>query len=654
MKTMRKSGLFQPQISCCLAVLACVIGTVAATEESTAGNWPAWRRDGSGVTDETNLPLVWSETENVVWRTPLPGEGNSSPIVWEDRAFVTAALDEGAKRLVLCLDTQSGKILWKTELLPDTPTRLYPKTGFASPTPTTDGRRVFAFFDSPGLVALDMQGKMIWKRPLGPFKAPYNMATSTVLYKDMVIQSCDHKGTAFIAAFRQRDGSECWRTPRKSSGFGHFGTPMVIQVQGRPQLVVNGEPVVAYDPDTGRELWSCRGMKECVGPSTVFGHGLVYASSGRIGPVMGIDPTGHGDVTETHVRMHLTTGGPYVPSPLVYPYLLVPGDNGRMLFYGATHELVADGQVRDHFSSSPIGGDGKIYWCSERGNTYVIDATALTGSQPTVKVLAVNQIKGVCLASPAVAGGHLFIRTHEALYCIGKDRAPVVAQTARTLSGTFVELRRRYNDHQAVWQNDQEAQVRLETLEAIGKLDGPEIIPFLLHAAVKDPHWDVCEEAAKCLGRKGPPAIDSLMKLLPDSRPFIRTIAINELGRLKVTKSVPSLFKALHDDEPLVRSACLQALNQIGRTDTPQFPEIIAAMITALSPNEAPVVRQSALEGLAALGSKVTTQRREVVKALTAVEAGPNPGLAQKAREMLSSTGIYGRESGAKAVKTAP
>ena len=607
-----------------------------------AENWPAWRRDGSGISNETNLPVRWSETGNVVWRTPLPGEGNSSPIIWGDRVFVTAALDEGAKRLVICLDTKSGRILWQTELLADEKTVLYPKTGFAAPTPTTDGRRIFAFFDSPGLVALDMEGKVIWKRPLGPFKAPYNLGTSTVLYKDRVIQSCDHKGDAFIAAFRQNDGTECWRTPRKSSGFGHFGTPMLIQAQGRPQLVVNGEPVVAYDPDTGKEIWSCRGMKVCVGPSTVFGHGLVYASSGRIGPVMGIDPTGRGDVTETHVRMNLTTGGPYVPSPLVYPHLMVPGDNGRMLFHGANHELVVEGQVRDHFSSSPIGGDGKIYWCSERGKTYVIDAAALTATPPAVKVLAVNEITGVCLASPAVAGGRLFIRTLEALYCIGKDRAPVVVQTPRALTGTFAELRKRFDDHQAFWQNEKEAQIRLETVEAIGKLDGPEVIPFLLHVAVKEPHWDICEEAAKCLARKGPPATDSLITLMPDSRPFIRTIAINELGRMKVSKAVPGLLKALRDKEPLVRSASLQALARIGQADTLEFPQIVAAMIATLSATEEPVVRQSALEGLAAFGNKAAAQRREIVEALAVVEAGPNPGLARKARQMLSPAGPYG------------
>ena len=636
---MHFTGFLRSGTAGCLA-LTLGMGSILAAD--SAAHWPAWRRDGSGVSDEKNLPVEWSETANVVWRTPLPGEGNSSPIIWGDRVFLTAALEEGTTRLVLCLDASSGKILWKTEIPRDEKTLLYPKTGFAAPTPVTDGRRIFAFFDSPGLLALDMEGKVVWKHALGPFKAPYNFGTSTVLYKDRVIQSCDFKGNAFIAAFRQSDGTECWRTPRASSGFGHFGTPMLIQVQGHPQLVVNGETVCSYDPDTGKELWSCRGMKVCVGPSTVFGHGLVYASSGRIGPIMGIDPTGHGDITETHVRLNLTTGGPYVPTPLVYPHLMVPGDNGKMLFYGANRELVVEGQVRDHFTSSPIGGDGKIYWCSERGNTYVLDATALTATPPAVKVLAVNKIEGVCLASPAVAHGHLFIRTQDALYCIGKDRGVVVAQKTRALTGTFEELRKQYDAHQAFWQNEKEAQARLETVEAIARLDGPEVIPFLLHVAVKEPHWDICEEAAKSLARKGPPAVDSLLTLVPDKRPFIRTIAINELGRQQVARAVPDLIKALKDKEPLVRSASLQALTRIARTDAADLPSIITAMIGALSTTEEPVVRQSALEGLTALGSQAAAQRREIVDALKIVESGPNPGLAEKAREMLSPAGVYG------------
>ena len=610
-----------------------------AEESPASGTWPAWRRDGSGVSDEKHLPAVWSETENVLWRTSLPGEGNSSPVVWGNRVFLTAALDEGAKRLVLCLDADKGKILWTTELLPGMKTTFYVKTGFASPTPTTDGQRVYVFFDEPGLVALDMQGKIVWKRRLGPFVCPYNMGSSPVLYKDTVIQCCDFRGPSFLVAFDRSTGAERWRTQRKSAGFGHFGTPLLIDVGGRPQLVVNAEPVVAYDPDTGKELWSCRGMKECVGPSSAFGHGFVYASSGRTGPVMAIDPRGHGDVTETHVQMHLTSGGPYVPTPLVYPHLLIPGDNGRMLFYSAPGKFVVEGRVRDHFSSSPVGADGKIYWCSERGKTYVIDAAMLTGAKPSVQVLAVNQLTGVCMATPAIVNGRLYIRTSTALYCIAGSGRADLARPAKVLSGSFAELKERYEQHKADWTIEPEAQIRLETLEAIARLDGPEIVPFLFHTAQKEPHWDICEEAAKCLGRKGPPAIDSLIELLPDSRPFIRTIAINELGRLKVAKALPGLLIATRDKQPLVRSASLQAMAQIGRNEAVCSPKIIAAMIGALADreHEEPVVRQSALEGLAALEGKVGAQRGDVVRALVGALGDRNPRLVQKAKETLDS-----------------
>jgi outer membrane protein assembly factor BamB len=632
-----------------LAVGVCVLGWLcgggrgwAVEEPPGTDNWPAWRGDGSGIAAATHLPLVWSEAENVRWRTPLPGEGNSSPIVWGNRVFLTAALDEGEKRLVLCFDADHGKLLWKTPLLPAIKTTLYNKTGFAAPTPVTDGQRVYVFFDEPGLTALDMQGHVVWNCRLGPFHCPYNMGSSPVLYKDMVIQCCDHRGPSFLVAFDARRGTERWRTPRVQSGFGHFGTPLAIQVHGHAQLVVNGEPVVAYDPDTGKELWSCRGMKECVAPSPAFGHGLIYASSGRTGPIMAIDPTGQGDVTETHVRMHLTSGGPYVPTPLVYPDLLVPGDNGKMLFYNGAGKFVGEDRVRDHFTSSPIAADGRIYWSSERGKTYVMDATGLA-AKGSVKVLSVNQLSGGCLATPAIAHGRLFIRTSEALYCIAGTATATVAQSVKekALSGTLAELKQRYDQHQADFHNEREAQIRLEILEAIAKLDDPDVIPFLLHTVQKEPHWDICEEAVKSLGRKGQPAVEALMVLLPDSRPFVRTIAINDLGRLRATQATEKLLLATRDRQSLVRSASLQALTQIGQEEHALFPQIIAAMTAALVPpeREEAVVRQSALEGLAALAGKVTAQRSEVMQALAGMQRGHNPRLAKRAEEVLR--GVY-------------
>ena len=620
-----------------LASLVLPPGALAGDRSSDSGNWPAWRRDGSGIGDDRHLPVTWSEDENVAWRTPLPGEGNSSPVVWGNRIFLTASLDEGAKRLVLCLDAQTGKILWQTQLLPDAPSVFYQKTGFAAPTPTTDGQRVYVAFDTPGLVALDWQGKVVWKYTLGPIKSPYNMSSSPVLYKDTVIQCCDYNGQSFIVAVDRETGKDRWRTAREVARSGHYGTPLVIQVEGRSQVVVNAEPVVAYDADTGSQLWSCHGMKECVGPSPVFGHGLLYASSGRTGPVMAIDPRGRGDVTETHVLLHLTSGGPYVPTPLVYPHLMVPGDNGRMLFYDAACKLVVEDRIRDHFTSSPVGADGKIYWCSERGKTYVIDAASLTAKEPAVKLLSVNQLRGVFLASPAIAGPRIFLRTNEALYCIAETGGARLAHSTRTISGTFAELKALYEKHEAVWTNEPEAQIRLETLEAIARLDDPEVIPFLLHVAVKEPHWDICEEAVKSLGRKGPPAIDSLLTLVKDNRPFIRTVAIIDLGRLKAGKAVPLLLGGTHDKQPLVRCAILQSLAQIAQEHVDSTAEVVALLIAVLADrNEEAVVKQSALDGLALLADTAHVQRSDILRSLAIVQGGGNPRLARRSQEILA------------------
>jgi outer membrane protein assembly factor BamB/HEAT repeat protein len=605
---------------------------------SSHGNWPAWRRDGSGIADDKHLPAVWSENENVLWRTALPGEGNSSPIVWGNRLFLTASLDEGTKRLVLCLDADTGKILWRRQFLPDAPSTFYQKTGFAAPTPTTDGQRVYAAFDTPGLIALDMRGELVWKFGWGPIKSPYNMGSSPVLYRDTVIQCCDHNGQAFLVSLDRKDGHQRWRTPRESSKCGHYGTPLVIGVDGRFQIVVNAEPVIAYDPDTGKQLWSCHGMKECVGPSPAFGHGLLYASSGRTGPVMAIDPRGRGNVTESHVLLHLTSGGPYVPTPLVYPHLMVPGDNGRMLFYNAACELVLEDRVHDHFTSSPVGADGKIYWCSERGKTYVIDATRLGGKTPSFKLLSVNELPGVFLATPAIAGGRLFLRTTEALYCVAETGKARLVHSGKTLTGTFAELKRRFEEHKAVWTNEPEAQIRLETLEAIARLDDPEVVPFLLYVVLKEPHWDICEEAVKSLGRKGPPATDSLVGLVKDTRPFIRTVAIIDLGRLKVAKAVPELLVATHDKQPLVRCAALESLAQIAQEDSASTAKIVAVLIAALNdPEEDSVVKQSALDGLAILAAKAGVQREEIVRTLVILQGGGNPRLAKKAQDILSN-----------------
>jgi len=290
-------------------VVACLsfLYPLSASAQVTATNWPGWRGDGNGISPEQKVPLHWNATTSIAWKTELPGEGNSSPIVWGQSIFLTASTDKGHARWVICLNVADGSIRWQTSLPVEKSAVTYPKSGYASPTPVCDGDRVYAFFDDPGLVALDMDGKLLWTRPLGPFKTPYNMAESLALVNDLVVQVCDHEGGSFITGIERTTGNIRWKTPRPN-GLGYC-SPIVIDHKGVKQIVVNGPAVKAYAADTGKELWSCKGMMDVASPSTVYSHGLVYATTGRNGPTLMIDPSGTGDITESGIRGRRNTGG---------------------------------------------------------------------------------------------------------------------------------------------------------------------------------------------------------------------------------------------------------------------------------------------------------------------------------------------------------
>ena len=599
------------------------------TGRPVTGNWPGWRGDGSGASAQKDLPIVWSEDQNVIWKRPLPGEGNSSPVVWSNQLFVTASADEGMKRLVICIDVGTRQVIWQKELATTEKTKTYPKSGYASATPVTDGQRVYVFFDALGLVALDMQGEVVWTRPLGPFKSPYNMNSSPILYKDMVILCCDHEAESFIVAADKEKGTVRWRTVRPTNI--HYSTPLVIEANGRPQIVVNADPIIAYNPDTSEQLWSCRGMTACVTPSPVFDQGLVWLASGRNGPAMAIDPTGTGDVTETHVRMHVTSGGPYVPSPLmVSGLLMLPNDNGTIRFVDRSGNVVLEHRLKDHFSSSPVFADGKVYWTSEPGRTYVLDVSQVTSSPPSVRLLAVNELSGKSLASPAIIDGKLILRSSDALYCIGgglSAKAPAQTQPA---ARSFEELKKRYDGHPA--EEGEDVAIRLQMVEAMAGIDDAQAIPFLLHVARKEPHWDVCEAAARQLSRHGQNAADGLIDLLGDDRAFMRIIAAEDLGALRSPKAMSALLTAAGDRDPIVRASSLRSLALIGQAD-----KAVDAMIAALADVDG-VVKQSAIESLVLLADKAGAHRETVIAALLDCLADRNPLVVDKARKALMET----------------
>ncbi|OPZ29736.1 MAG: outer membrane biogenesis protein BamB [Lentisphaerae bacterium ADurb.BinA184] len=576
-------------------ILGAVCAMVAVgLASSGASRWPGWRGDGSGMAPAARPPQAWGQGRNTVWRVELAGEGSSSPVVWEDRVFVTASTDGGAMRHIICLAAEDGRELWRHSVAAPVIGKTDPKSGYAPATPVTDGKRVYAFFDSPGLVAVGLDGTPAWTVPLGPFDTPYNVASSPVLFGGLVIQCCDHNRESFLLAVDEATGQERWRTPRRQGM--QFSTPLVIACDGAPQVVVTGAAVQAYDPRDGRELWSCRGLNPNVAPSAVWDGTRVYATSGRNGPAFAIDPRGRGDVTETHARLLTTVGGPYVPSPLALPELLLPGDNGHLRLLSADGVLLAQHRIRDHFTASPILAGRLIYWPAEGGKTYLVSAERVADSAEwTLRTVGVNELGERCLASPAAVGERLFLRTVKALYCLaGEGEAP--AGRPAPLAGTFEELRARFEAHPAPEGDD--VAVRLEVIELLATLREPQATPFLKTVALKDPHWDVSEAAAKALAQQNDAAVGAAaLELMADWRPYLKVLAADVLGRIGSEGAVPVLGKAVVGGDALVRIACIEALGRLAVAE-PALREHILPFLTKAQENPESPVRAAAHKAL--------------------------------------------------------
>jgi len=603
---------------------------VGALNALAVSSWPGWRGDGSGVLPAGPLPTVWNTATNIAWKTPLPGEGNSSPVVWGASAFVTASLDNGAQRLVLCLDTRDGKVRWQRAFPVEHPAPTYPKTGYAAATPVTDGERVYAFFDDPGLVVLDMDGNVLWTRALGPFKNSYNLASSPVLCGDLVVQCCDHEGDGFIVAFDKRSGEERWRTPRKQGA--QYTTPLVMMVDGAAQIVVNGHPVVAYDAQNGNARWSCRGMMDTVAPSAVTGNGLVYVASGRNGPAQAIDPTGNGDVTDTHVVLQVATGGPYVISPLAVPQFALPADNGILRYLDAKGNITQEINLPGHYTASPVGDAQRLYWTNEDGKTYVVRYEA-----GKAKLLAVNTLGEKVLASPAVADGRLYLRGDKALYCIaGAGGAPTVPTTTPE-TRTFPELKQDYDDHQA-GEGDDVAR-RLHIVDAVAALHDPAGISFLQQVALRDNHWDVSEAAIKALGTQGKNAVPALLPMFNEWRPYLKVAAAQALARYPETPTQPSLVKAAGDENPLVRIAVLTTLATIASNPVNYANSTLDTLLAATQDKEG-IVRAAAYRGLARLQGKINSWHDAVIRRCIAGTTDTNNIAAAAARDAVTALKI--------------
>lgn len=403
----------------CLLLAFLIVG--AARSE----NWPRWRGpDGNAVSKESPLPVRWGPDDNVKWKTAIPGEGSSSAIVWGERVFLTAAEKDATCRLVYCLNRKDGQILWSRAIEHKGPERASALTGHAAPTPATDGKHVVSFFGNAGVVCHDFDGKQLWHKPLEEFDSELGIASSPVIDQGRVILICDHDGkkpTSFdshLLCLELASGKEVWKTDRPGL-FRSWSTPIIVRPAGsdRSELIVNAQDELrAYDPETGKPFWQVTGMSGWVTPSPVFGHGLTFAVSGKAGPVLAVKPGGTGDVTQSRVEWRHPTGGPYVCSPILYgDHLYVHREDGILTCYEAkTGKEIYQERLAGKFIASSVAGDGKLYVTNEDGVTFVIQAGA------KFQVLAKNALKEYTLASPAISGGNLFLRTEKHLWCIGR------------------------------------------------------------------------------------------------------------------------------------------------------------------------------------------------------------------------------------------
>lgn len=400
---------------------AAEIVQIIQADGDAAKYWSRWRGpSGQGIVRNGAYPERWSGREGVGWKVEVPGRGNSSPIVWDDRIFVTTAHDGGRRLSLLAFRRRDGVRLWET-FTPQSGTEYaHPKNGYASATPVTDGQRVYASFGAHGLVATDLQGKLLWHAPVGRLDNYHGSAGSPVLYKDMVIIYQDAgAGSSFVAAFDAPTGKVRWRTPR-SETVG-WGTPVVIRAGDRDELVVSSQRTVyAYDPASGRELWRVSGLGFEVVPTPVVGHGLVFCSSGRAGPTLAIRPGGNGDVSATHVAWSTPKGSPFVPSGiLVGDVLYLVNDMQSIVtaYEAKTGAVLFQGRLgvarREGFSASPVAVNDKVFLTNDDGETFVLQA----GRE--FKLLHVNSLGEPTFASPALVDGRWYFRTASSLVAIG-------------------------------------------------------------------------------------------------------------------------------------------------------------------------------------------------------------------------------------------
>ncbi len=410
--------------------------------------WPQWRGPSADGMAMGDAPLQWSEKQNLGWKTEIPGLGNSSPIVWGDRIFLTTAVKTGAfepaaapaaggrgsqtapgpqaehKFDVLCLDRKNGKIVWQRTAKTAVPHEGFHSTygSFASNSPVTDGKHVYASFGSRGLYCYDMEGNLIWQRDFGVQMRMYGTfgeGSAPVLSDDRLILVFDYEGGSFITALDKTSGKEIWRANRDEGS--SWSTPLIVEYRGKKQVVASAtRKVRSYDFETGKLIWECGGLGMNTIPHPVYQDDMVFVMSGYRNPnLMAIRLGREGDLTGSDaVVWSQTRGNSYTPSPVIHENkLYVLTDDGMISCYNARTGEPFYQQVRlpkgYSFKSSPVGANGRLYLASENEDVIVLRM----GEK--YEVLATNRLPNqVFIASPAIVGGEIFLRSRTSLFCI--------------------------------------------------------------------------------------------------------------------------------------------------------------------------------------------------------------------------------------------
>jgi outer membrane protein assembly factor BamB len=408
-----------------------------------ADNWERFRGpNGTGVANDRNVPLTFGTTENMVWKVALPGVGNSSPVVWGERLFVHAAAKDGKRRMLICLDTKAGRILWQKSIA-GMPVTIRADSSLASSTPTTDGEAVYVSFwdgNDVHVVAYDFHGEPLWNKNLGPFNSQHGAGASPILYKDKLILANDmdkddfytHKPNArpsMVIALDKRTGRLVWESPRQAER-ACYSAPFLLRRPGQkePELVVTSTTAVTgYNLDSGVKLWEAKGWQEhalkapmrTVASPALAGDMLCVCSGGDAGRfAIGLSLPGAGTADSPRRLWENRKDFPYVPSPLARGenFYFVSDAGFAGCYEARTGKRVWYERLAAGFTASPLLIGNKIYAASTEGDVYVFAA------EPAFQLLAHNELGEAIRATPAVAGGRLYIRGEHFLYCFGKSK----------------------------------------------------------------------------------------------------------------------------------------------------------------------------------------------------------------------------------------